>query len=113
LKNSFIIEYATQLWLASIGVSGVPGMILGKIVAFALGDMADRGIIIIDLTIDKLKQALKEPQWREAAQKAYENAAARVYTEDEKNAIRQQYMDALRNFAVFGNGVRDDKNPKR
>lgn len=70
--------------------------------------MLDKGIIQLDIQIDKLKEALKDPQWRDAAEKAYKKASAKVYTEEEKDAIRKQYLDALSKYATYGNGV-----PKR
>ncbi len=74
--------------------------------------MLDNGLILVDIQIDKLGQALKDPQWRQAAGKAYAHASKRVYTEEEKNAIRKQYLDALARYATYGNGV-PDKDSKR
>lgn len=65
--------------------------------------MMDRGIVVLDIKIDKLKQALKDPQWKSAALKAYQAASKGILTEDEKNAVRKQYEKALADYATFGN----------
>lgn len=41
-------------------------------------------------------------KFKELAQKAHDKAVARVYTEEEKNEIRKQYLDSIRDFARFG-----------
>jgi len=91
-----------------MNVSGPVGALIAIVAKYFLGSMLDRGLIVIDIQIDKLKEALKDPQWREAASKAYAQAQARVYTEEEKNVIRKQYLDAIRKYATYGNGVSDN-----
>lgn len=73
--------------------------------------MLDRGLIVLDIKIDKIKEALKDPQWREAAGKAYAKATAGVKTESEKDEIRKEYLAALSKYATYGNGVPDNKHP--
>lgn len=113
MKNSFIINYATNLWLVSVGATGPLGAFLAFFITRILGDMADRGLIKLDIAIDRVKEALKDPQWREAALKAYNKASDKVYTEEEKDEIRKEYMAALSAYATYGNGVPDNKHTKR
>lgn len=96
--------------MAAFGLSGIPATIFAFVASRILGEMLDRGIIVLDIQIDKIKEALKDPQWREAAQKAYEKASARVYTEEEKNAIRKEYLDALAKYATYGNGLPNNQH---
>lgn len=98
-----------------MGIAGGP---LGSLVAFIaaqiLGSMLDKGLILVDIGIDQITQAMKDPQWRETIEKVYNQAHSSVKTEEEKIAIRQQYLDALSKYATYGNGVPDsDKNTKR
>jgi hypothetical protein len=112
LKNSFAVQYAVHLWLASASITGPFGAFVALIAAHFLGDLLDKGIINLDITIDKLKDALKDAQWREAALKAHDHATAKALTEEEKIAIRKEYKDALAKYATYGNGVPDShKNP--
>lgn len=109
MKDSFIVNFALHLWLAHFGIAGP----LADFIAFFgtrfLGSLLDRGILVIDLTLDSIKLALKEDQYRKLAEVAYKKAIAKVYTEGEKDEVRKQYLDALRDFARVGR-VRDDGN---
>ena len=108
LKNSFVVNYAVHMWIASMSISGPLGAFVAFFAKRILGDMIDRGLIVVDIQIDKLKQALKDKQWKEAALKAYNHASARVYSEAEKDAIRKEYLDALSKYATYGDGLPDD-----
>lgn len=110
MKNSFVVRFGVGLWLTSIGLTGFWAAPVAWIASMILGSLLDKAIIEIDLSIDSLKQAIKEPQWKDEAKKAYDHAMARVYTEKEKNAIRQEYLDALSHFATFGNGMPDNEH---
>lgn len=105
MRNSFIVQFGVGLWLTSIGVSGFLAGPLGWIASWVLGTMLDKGILLIDLSLSSLKVALEEDQYKDAAKKAYDHAQARVYTEEEKNAIRKEYLAALSRFASVGNGL--------
>lgn len=109
MKNSFVVQYGVHLWLASIGLTGPFGAFVAFFATRVLGDMLDRGIIKIDISIDKLKQALKEKDWKDAAEKAYGKAIAKVYTEKEKDEIRTEYLAALSKYVGFGS-LPDNKN---
>ena len=111
MKDSFVVNYAVKLWLTSMGVSGFFGGFLSFIAVRVLGSMIDKGLIVVDIKIDKLKEALKDPEWRDAAKKAYDLASARVYTEAEKDEIRKQYQKALAAYATYGDGLQDGKHP--
>lgn len=110
MKDSFIVRFAVHAWLQSLGARGPLGVLLATIISRIIGDMADRGIIIVDLRLDKIREAMKEDQWKEAATKAYKVATAKVYTEKEKNAIRDQYIRALGEYVGFG-VPGNNKNP--
>lgn len=89
----------------------------GAFVAFfatkLLGSLLDNGIVTIDIQIDKLKLALQDKQWKQAAALAYQKASSRVYSEKEKIEIRKQYLDALNKYVTYGNGMSDSQNTKR
>lgn len=93
-----------------MGIVGPLASIIEFFGAWFIGDLADRGILLVDLTLDSIKIAMSEKQWKDAAKKAYDKATAKVYTEDEKQKIREQYLDALRGFARVGR-LRDNNNP--
>lgn len=109
MKDSFIVNFALHLWLAHFGIAGPLADLISFFGTRFLGSLLDRGILVIDLTLDSIKLALKEDQYRKLAEAAYKKAIAKVYTEGEKDEVRKQYLDALRDFARVGR-VRDDGN---
>lgn len=112
MKNSFIVEFAVSLWLKQMGIGGPLASLISFIAKRILGDLLDKGIIILDLSIDSISQAMKESEWREAAQKAYSKAQRRVLNEGEKHEIRREYLDALSRYATLSR-VSNDRNSKR
>lgn len=112
MKDLFVVQFAAELILQKLKVA-MPGAswlfeILGPIWNFFatrwLGYAIEMGVLVIDLTNDSIDIALEQEAWKDAAAKAYKKATAKVYTEEEKRAIRQQYLDALRKWARVGNG---------
>lgn len=94
-----------------MGISGPFGAFISFIASHVLGSMLDNGIIVLDITMDRINEAMKDPMWRQDAQRAYKNATKKVYTEWEKQAIRDEYLKALSKYATYGNGVSDNQNP--
>lgn len=111
MRNSFVIRFLVSKWLPLLGVTGFWAGPLGWVAAWILGDLADRGLVKLDLRIDQLKEALKDEKWKKEAGEYYAKAGARLYTEEEKNAIRKEYLDLLADYAGFGDGLSVDKHP--
>lgn len=117
-KDLFIVKFAVELWFVAIK-GKVPWAapfltFLQPILAFfaerILGSFVDWGILVIDLTLDKIKVALEREDYRQAALKAYEKAIKKVYTEGEKDAIRLEYLNTIRKFVRIGK-LRNERNP--
>ena len=106
MKDSPTLKLAVQLWLAASGVTGLPATILAFIAVAILGNMLDKGIILLDIQIDKIREAMKDERWRDQATKLYGKALARVYTEKEKDEIRKAYLDALGDYATIADRLR-------
>lgn len=106
MKDSFIVQLAVKLWLTAMGAPPIVSAIVGPILSWVLGSFADLGILKIDLTIDALKRGMSLAEFNKIAGIEYKKAAAKVYTEGEKDEIRRQYLDTLERFAGFGNGLR-------
>ena len=108
MKNSFVVSYAVKAWITSMGLTGPLGAFVSFFATRLLGSMLDKGMILVDIKMDHLKEAMKDPKWRKEALKYYEMAGQRLYSEDEKNEIRKQYLAALAAYATYGNGMSDD-----
>lgn len=106
MRDSPTLQLAVELWLAAIGITGFPAKILSSIATTILGSMMDKVIETIDIKTDKLKQAMKDPVWRDRATALYNKASAKVYTEEEKDAIRKEYLKALGDYASLSDRLR-------
>ena len=113
VADSFIVKLAVELGLKKLAVlfppaaflfTGCLGDVVGHFAGKFIGFLADQGILVIDLGADAIKVAFERREYREAAIAAYKKARARVYTEEEKRAIRKQYLDAIRKYVSVGNG---------
>lgn len=85
---------------------GPLGSILAHFARGFLGVLADKGILNLDLTLDSIRIGAERKEYREDALKAFEKASARVYTEEEKRAIREEYLKILRKFGRVGDGIK-------
>lgn len=120
MKDSFIVKLAVELGFKTLALQfpaiswlfiGCPANFLEFFAIRYLGFLADKGILVIDLSKDSIEIALHRRDYREAAIKAYKKATAKVYTEEEKRAIRKQYLDTIRKFVSVGDGLRVRKHP--
>lgn len=102
MKNSFTVQLGVGIWLASWGITGIWADFFSYPLSWFVGSLIDKGIFVIDLTVNAIKTGMQLEKFKELAKKAHEKATARVYTEEEKRAIRQQYLETIRDFARFG-----------
>lgn len=101
MRNSFVVQYLVSEWLIKKGLTGFFGGVLGWVAAWILGDLADLGILKLDLTFDQINEALRNEKWKTQAVEYYKKAGSRLFTEEEKNAIRNEYLDALDDYVGF------------
>lgn len=88
---------------------GVPpwlSQFLNPAFSLVLGLFLDYGILKADLTINAMIEGEKIPEFKKLARQAYEKATAKVYSVEEKNEIRKEYLALLDLVVPFGNGVR-------
>ena len=106
MKNSFVVKFAVFMFLKLVKVWAP---VLAPFITFFspiityflerfLGALADNGILTLDLTLDARKIALEEKEFERDAKLIYDKAMARVYTEEEKRAIRAEYLRILAKF---------------
>lgn len=109
MANSFISDFTARLLVASIGVTGPFGALLAFVLSVFIKRGMDEGLVLIDIQIDKVKEKIKETDWINAATAAYKKASTKKkLTEEEKDAIRKEYLAALERYATYGNGMRDN-----
>lgn len=106
MKSSPTLKLVIAIWIAKLGLVGLPASILTFVAALVLGSMLDQAIIKIDVFLDTVREAMKDPKWRDQATALFKTATARVYTEKEKDEIRKQYLDALGDYASLADRLR-------
>lgn len=113
MKDLFVVKLGVKLgiealkrsapwWIGKFVLSGPLGFVISFFGEKFLGLLVERAIIQIDIGINGIKEAMSLEEYRQFAKETYERASAKVYTEEEKKVIRQQYLDALSRFAAFG-----------
>lgn len=63
----------------------------------------ESGIYHVDLTLDAYKEGKKVQEFKDMASRAYEKATAKVYSEEEKDEIRKEYLKIISNIGNVGN----------
>lgn len=113
MKDLFIVKLGVKLgiealkksapsWVSRFVLSGPLGFVIMFFGEKFLGLLVERAIIQIDIGINGIKEAMSLEEYRAFAKEAYERTTAKVYTEEEKQVIRKQYLDALSRFGAFG-----------
>ena len=105
-RDSFLVRLGTNLLLAKFGIVGPAADFLGLFVRGFLGLLIETGIFQLDLLLDAYREGQKIPEFEKAATAAYHKATAKLYSEDQKRAIREEYLDILSEIVPVGNGPR-------
>lgn len=100
-----MVQLGTTLILSAAGITGGLGLtLLAPILAGFLGFFIDEGTFLIDISLDAYREGEKLEQFTVAATAAYEKATAKVYTDAEKDVIRQDYLAIIAKIGSVGNG---------
>lgn len=100
-----MVQLGTTLILSAAGITGGLGLtLLAPILAAFLGFFIDEGTFIIDISLDAYREGEKLDQFTVAATSAYEKATAKVYTDAQKDSIRQQYLAIISKISAVGTG---------
>lgn len=97
--DGLLARLGATLFLAKFGVVGVLAKTMLPFVSGFIGLMIESGVFKLDLTIDALQEGAKLREFQKAAKEAYAHAKSKVHTPEEKERIRQQYLDIIRKFA--------------
>lgn len=101
-KDSYLIRLGVTIILGRVKLTGIFGQIADYILRSVFGLGVTLGVFVIDIALDALKEGMSLEEYKEFAKKAYEKATAKIYSEEEKRAIRKQYEDAIDKFIPVG-----------
>lgn len=102
-KNLFITRLGVYLLLGKYGITGVFADFLSFFIRGLVGLMIETGVFVVDLSLDSYREGKKLEQFKEAAAKAYKKATAKVYDEDQKREIREEYLKIISAIGNVGN----------
>ena len=102
-KDLFIVQLGVTLILGKFGLVGFPAKIIGGVLRACIGMLMEVGIFQIDIALDALKEGQKLKEFEKDATALYEKAISKVYSEEEKNDIRQQYLKIIARIGSVGN----------
>lgn len=77
--------------------------LLGGLFRSVLGFVAELGIFQMELAIDSLREGMKMREFKREAAIAYDKTTAKVYDEDEKQKIREEYLEIINKIGGVGN----------
>lgn len=103
-RDTFTVRLGTSLLLAQYGLVGPVAAFVGTFVRGLIGLLFETSIFQIDLLLDAYREGQKIPEFERAAYEAYLKATSKLYTEEEKDAIRKQYLEILGKIVPVGNG---------
>lgn len=113
MKDLFVVELAVKLgfellkkqlpsWIGKTILGGPIGFILTHFAQKFLGMLVEQGILLVDFGIISAKVAMENEEYAKFAKEAYDRAKKRVYSEEEKQSIREEYLKALSKFGTIG-----------
>lgn len=100
----FTVQLGSTLLLANFGITGIAATIAKYFLSGIIGVLIEDGTFLIDITLDSLKEGMKEEDFKKQAKDAYEKATAGVLDEVKKARIRRQYLDIISKIGVVGDG---------
>lgn len=102
-RNLFAVRLGSQLILAKYGVTGAAADFFGFGLRCGIGFLIEVGVYKIDLLLDSYREGMKLEAFMKEAKAAYEKATAKLYTEEEKQKIRQEYLEIISRIGTVGN----------
>ena len=102
-KDMFSVKLGVALLLAKFGIVGSLADFLSYFIRAILGALMEEGTFLIDIKIDAYKEGKKLKEFEQKAGELYAKAMAKKYTEDQKNAIRKEYLEIISRIGAVGN----------
>lgn len=101
-RDLFTVRLGVSLLLGKFGISGVAAQFIGFFVRGFVGLLIEDGTFLIDVALDAYREGQKLEEFKKEAKEAYEKATAKIYTEDEKQKIREEYLRIISKIGVVG-----------
>lgn len=105
-RDAFITRLGVSLLLGKFGIVGPVADLIGFFLRGIVGLLIEDGTYLIDISLDAYREGQKLAEFKEQAAAAYAKATAKIYDEEKKNEIRQDYLRIIKKIGGVGNGPR-------
>lgn len=105
-RNMFSVRLGASVLLGAFSIPSSLTWLFSFPIRCVLGLLLERGIFILDVSLDSLREGTKLKEFERDARAAYEKATAKVYDEDEKQKIRVEYLRIISRIGVVGDGAK-------
>ena len=101
-RDLFTVRLGVTVLLGQLGIVGGLARFLVPILSGFVGLLMDKGVFVIDVSLDALKEGRKLKDFEKVAEKEYKRATERLYSEQEKQEIRLKYLKIISNIGSVG-----------
>lgn len=101
-KDLLVVRLGAALTLKQWGLVGPLATVPSFIMRSFMGAAMEAGIFQVDLLLDAYREGEKLEEFKIEARKAYAEATKRIYSEEEKQKIREQYRKIIEGIAPVG-----------
>ncbi len=103
-RDLFMVRLGVTVLLGKLNIVGGFARFLVSILSGVVGMLMEYGVFKIDISLDALKEGKKLKDFEKIAEREYKRATARVYNEQEKEAIRKRYLEIITELGPVGSG---------
>lgn len=97
-----MVRLGSSLLLAKLGIIGGLASLISPFLRGFMGLLIEDGTFLIDISLDAYREGQKLKEFEEEARKAYEHAASKVHSPEEKEKIRAQYLAIIARIGAVG-----------
>jgi hypothetical protein len=101
-RDLFTVRLGVTVLLGQLGIVGGLARFLVPILSGFVGLLMDKGVFVIDISLDSLREGKKLKNFERDAEREFKRATARLYNEEEKQKIRLQYLSIIANIGAVG-----------
>lgn len=101
-RDLLIVRLGAALTLNKWGLAAPLSYPVSFLLRSVMGAAIEAGVFLVDIGLDAYREGEKLEEFKVEARKAYEKATSKIYTEEEKQAIRNEYKKLIEKIAPVG-----------
>lgn len=100
-RDLITVQMGAKLTLMKYGIVGPQAKAGAYFLRGVFAVAIDSGVFLIDLTKDAIVLGMQDSEFKEEAGKLYEHTIKRIYSPEEKEKIRQDYLKIISKIGVI------------